>query len=311
MSGIAFILFKQLVTMAIYLCIGIFLIRFGMFNMQSVRHLTNFLIYVINTMLTLSCFNLEYSKETSRSFLISFGFAIVMYIASIFISLAAKIKGDPHLIPSERFGIVFGNTGFIGTPLTIHLLGITGGFYNIAINAAMNTVMFSYGRMMIGLNQDRRTLKDFLKLFNHPFFYALGLGLFMYFTNIHFPEIVQNVVDGIAGMTSPLAMMISGMYLAMGKPLRGFKNPRVYFLCFFRLIVIPMAVLGVLKLIHLERTLALTLLVASCTSMASMTIFLSNDTEERLQRSMEFFVVSVALCIITMPLIVGLASTIL
>lgn len=124
----ALILFKQLVTMAIYLGIGYLLIKVGMFNMESLKHMTNFLIYVVSTALTLSCFNLEYTKESSRLFLISFGFSLVMYTASIFISLVAKIKGDPHLVPSERFGIIFGNTGFIGTPLTIHLLGITGGF---------------------------------------------------------------------------------------------------------------------------------------------------------------------------------------
>ena len=311
MSQIALVLFNQLVTMAIYLAIGYMIIKWKMFTAESAKHLTNLLIYIITPMLTLSCFNLEYTKESSRLFLLSFGFSAAMYIASIFISLAARLKGDPEVVPTERFGIIFGNTGFIGTPLTIHLLGITGGFYNIAINAAMNSVMFSYGRLMLGLNQGKRTVKDYLKLFNHPFFYALGIGLFMYFTNLHFPVIIQNVVDSIGNMTSPIAMMCSGMYLAMGHPLKGFKNPRVYFLCLFRLIIIPFIVLGILKLAHLEHTLSLALLVAACTSMASMTIFLSNSTEKRLQRSMEFFVVSVILCIITMPLIVGFASTIL
>lgn len=297
--------------MTIYLFIGVMIMKLGMFNETSAKHLTNLLIYIITPMLTISCFNLDYSPENSRWFLISFGFGLVMYIASIFISNLVRIKGDPQVIPTERFGVIFGNTGFIGTPLTIKLLGVTGGFYNVALNTAMNTVMFSYGRLLLGQQQGKRTWKDYLKLFNHPVYYSLAVGMIMYFSNLHFPEILQNVVDDIAGMTSPVAMMCSGMYLAMGKPFSGFKKPRLYYLCFLRLVLIPFIVLGVLKIANLDRTLSLTLLVAACTSMASMTIFLSNDTKPRLQRSMEFFVVSVILCIITMPLIVTLATMIL
>ena len=309
MSDVGIILFNQLVTMAIFMLVGYIVIRTGLFNFESASHLTNLLIYVITPLLTLSCFNLEYSPQDSRLFLLAVGIAAAMYIVSIFLSYAAKIGGDPEVLPTERFGIIFGNIGFIGTPLTIHLLGTRGGFYNIALCVAMNSMMFSYGRVLLGRAERIERKRDYLKLFNQPFFYALGLGLVMYFTGLHFPYIIQNSVDTLGSLTSPVAMICCGMYMAQGNALKGFLKPRLYFLCFMRLILIPFLMLLVLYLLPLERTMSLVLMVAACTSMASMTIFYSNDTPARLERSMEFFVVSLLLSIVTMPLIVGFAAT--
>lgn len=297
--------------MALYMLLGFILIRTRMFTAESNRHLTNVLIYILNPLLTLSCFNLEYTKESFQAFFLCMLLSCVMHALLIVFSFVAKIKGDPELVPCERFGIIFGNTGFIGIPLTLYLIGTIGGFYNVAINIIFNSLNWTYGFVMIGRAGKRETVKDYLKLFHHPLFYMIGIGLVMYVTGIHFPEVMQNAVDNLGNMTSPIAMICCGMYLSQGKPLKGFIKPRLWFLCICRLIIAPFIVLAMLKVIHVDHLIAMSFMVAAACPMASITIFFSNDSEKRLARSMEFFVMSMLLSIITMPLIVGYASTVL
>lgn len=311
MLGVASVLCKQLITMALYMLVGYILIRTKMFTPESNRHLTNVLIYIISPLLTLSCFNLEYTKESFRAFFLCLLLSGIMHFLLILFSFIAKIKGDPDLVQCERFGIIFGNTGFIGTPLTIYLLGTIGGFYNVALNIVFNSLNWTYGLVMIGRAGKRRGIKDYLKLFNHPLFYMIGIGFVMYATRIHFPDVIQNAVDNLGNMTSPIAMICCGMYLSQGRPFLGFKKPRLWFLCFCRLVAAPFIVLGMLKVIPVDHVMAMAFMVAAACPMASITIFFSNDSKKRLDRSMEFFIMSMLLSIVTMPLIVGYASTIL
>lgn len=311
MNDVAVILCKQMVTMSLYMLLGFILIRKKIFNAESTRHLTNLTIYIIAPLLSLSCFNFDYSTENLKLFGLTLFLSLIVEGIGIILSNFVRIGADPAVLPCERFGIIFGNTGFIGTPITLHLLGTVGGFYNVSFNVTFNMLNWTYGLVMLGRVKGKRSLKTYLKLFNHPLFYCIGIGFVMYLARLHFPDLIQSAVTNLGNMTSPLAMICCGMYLSQGKPLAGFKNPRVYVLCFFRLVAVPAVTILLLKFLALDHILALSIAVAAATPMASITIFFSNDSQERLQRSMEFFIVSMILSIVTMPLICGYASTIL
>ena len=307
----ALILSRQLATMALYMGLGVILIRTKVFTEESKRHFTTFVLYVVSPLLSLSCFNFEYSTDALKRFLLCMLISLVFHLACIPVSFIAKIGSEPKILPSERFSVIFGNTGFIGIPLCLGLLGTVGGFYCVAINVTFNVLIWSYGHALLGKVKGERTLKNYLRLFHHPFFYLTGLGLVMYLLHLSFPAVVQDAVDSIGNMTSPLAMVACGMYLASYNAFRGFKHIRNYFICALKLVVIPLLTLAVLRLVPMDRTMALTVLITASAPMAAVSIFFSDGSDERLERSMETFLMSVLLSIVTLPAIVGFASTVL
>jgi len=311
MADVALALCRQLITMAMYMGLGVILIKTKIFGQDSRRNLTTFVLYIVSPMLSLSCFNFEYSAEVFGRFALCVFVSMLFHFGSIVVSMLAKIKADPELEPTERFGVIFGNAGFIGMPLTISVLGTIGGFYCVAFNIMFNVFSWTYGFALLGKIKGKRSFKSYLKLFNHPFFYMTAVGLVMYLLHLSFPVIVQNAVDNIANMTSPLAMICCGMYIADYNAFRGFKKPRVYYVCLLRLVAVPLITLAVLKLVHLDRTMALSVLVAASAPLASVTIFFADGSKARLERSMEMFLMTILLSIVTLPLIVGFASTVL
>ncbi len=307
----ALVLGQQLVIMALYMAVGFTIFKLKIVNEESTRHLTTICLYIINPLLTLSCFNFEYDPVTLGRFFLAIGIGIVVLAVGIAFSYFAFIRCNKKMVASERFGIVFSNSGFLGVPLMIHLFGPIGGFYGSAFAISFNILNWTFGVSILGRAKKEKGILGILKLFNNPFFYCLGIGLVMYITQLHFPYVVQSVVDNIGAMTSPMAMMVSGMYLAQANVFKAFTDPRIYYICFFRLIAVPVAVLGILKLLGLDHTLALCMMVAAAAPMAATTVFFSNDMPERLKRSRGLFLVSSILSIITMSIIVGIASIVL
>ena len=307
----ALTLCNQLITMALYLIVGFILVKIKMFSEVSIKHFTNLVLYVVSPFLVLSCFNFEFSIDSLWHFFLAVILGIGIFLISIAVSNFALIKGEKEIIPVEKFAVVFSNSGFMGTPLTIFMLGTVGGFYSAAFSISFNIVNWTYGVTLLGRAKRGKGMFGFLKLFNNPFFYCLGIGLFMYVTQLSFPTAIQTAVDNIGSMTSPCAMICCGMYLASGNAFKGFKRLRIYYICFFRLIVVPIVVLLILIPLHLDYVLAMSLMIAAATPTAATMVFFSNDNAKRLQRSRELFVVSTLLCIVTMPLVVGYASTVL
>ena len=307
----ALVLGGQLVIMAIYMAVGFIIFRTRLMNDESTKMMTNIVLYVVTPLLTLSCFNFEYDPQTLARFFLAIGIGIVVLFVGILLSYFAFFKCDKEVVASERFGIVFGNSGFLGIPLMIHMFGPIGGIYGSAFAISFNILNWTFGVTLLGKAKKEKGLIGTLKLLNHPFFYCLGIGLIMYIARIHFPGVIQTAVDTLGGMTSPLAMMVSGMYLAQANVFKAFTDPRIYYICFFRLIAVPMAVLGILKLIGIDHTLAISMMIAAAAPMAATTVFFSNDIPKRLKRSRGLFLVSTLLSIITMPVIIGIANLIL
>lgn len=311
MLDTALVLGEQLVIMAIYMAVGFIVFKVRFVNEESTKHLTNICLYVVNPLLILSCFNMDYDPDAFRRFFLGVAIGIVVLFVGILFSFFAFIKCDSKMVASERFGIVFPNSGFLGIPLMIHMFGPIGGFYGSAFNIAFNVLNWTFGVSILGRTNKEKGILGILKLFNNPFFYCLGIGLVMYAANLHFPGTIQSAVDTIGKMTSPLAMMVSGMYLAQANVFKAFTDPRIYYICFFRLIAVPVALLGILKVMNLDHTLAMSMMIAAAAPMAATTIFFSNDIPERLKRSRGLFIVSTLLSIVTMSVIIGIASVVL
>ncbi|MDD6812156.1 MAG: AEC family transporter [Lachnospiraceae bacterium] len=87
------------------------------------------------------------------------------------------------------------------------------------------------------------------KLFSSPFVLSFGVGLLLFFTQIPLPAVIKDVINASAGLNTPIAMMVSGVYLAKADIKSMLHTKALFQVSFVRLILIPIFSAGLLSLL--------------------------------------------------------------
>lgn len=89
------------------------------------RQMANLLVWVINPIVMLISYQMEFSMEKLKQLGISFALSLVSMIIGIII--AEIIFKDNQGI--DKFAVSFANGGFIGIPLVTNVLGVENVFF--------------------------------------------------------------------------------------------------------------------------------------------------------------------------------------
>ena len=289
------IVFNQVLVMTLLIGVGILLYKIRLISRQTNLQLTNLVQYVGNPLLVLSSFSMEYSRDYIHNFIIGLLAASLFHALAILISHIARLGANRHLLPVERFGIIFTNSGFMAAPIMLSLYGNLGLFYNNTCVIAFQ--LFVWTSLMSDDNHGG--IRQKIRLFINPMIICVFLGMAMYLMRLTFPSPIRKSIEFIAGMNTPLAMIVSGIYLAQGNLLSLFRKPRVLWISCIRMILFPLVV---------DQTLTYSLVIAMSVPMASSVIFFSKSSEKRTEHASDLFTLSTILGLVTIPCMITLTS---
>ena len=146
----------------------------------------------------------------------------------------------------------------------------------------------------------------------NPIVIAVAIGVIVFALNIKLPPIVSSVFSIISGINSPLAMMVSGVYLAQSDILSMIRKKDVYLVSAVRLLLIPLVSILIMKVIPFgSLTLKLAILLAGAAPVGSNVAIFAAQYGKDYKRGIENVCISTLLCIISLPLIVYVANLIL
>ena len=138
------------------------------------------------------------------------------------------------------------------------------------------------------------------------------VGAFFFLTGIPMPSVVSKCVSSIAGLNTPLAMFTIGIYMAQTDILKMFSKPRLYLVSLVRMIVIPAAVIALLMVLPSSMNeLRYALLIASACPVGSNVAVYAQLHNRDYTYAVETVVISTLLCVITLPLVIGVAGIVL
>ena len=193
----------------------------------------------------------------------------------------------------------YSNSGFIGIPLISGVLGDKGVFYMTAYITVFNLLLWTHGIILMG---DNDGLKGAWKNFLSPAILSIVIGIILFLFQLRLPQFIENPLEMIASMNTPLGMIVAGANLAQGNILKSLKSKRLYYLSFIKLIVYPLAGLVVLWLLPLEFEVAFTVFIAlACPAGASVIMFAQRYDRDAYYAS-EIFVITTLLSAVTIPL---------
>lgn len=299
------LLLKQNMIMLFYLAIGYFLFKKKLVNLQGSADIARLLLYIVMPMAILNSYLTEFTMEKLKALGFSFVAAALALLLSILVSRFFFASEQPV----ERFGSAFSNAGFIGIPLVQMTLGNEAVFYVSSFVALLNILQWTYGVLL--LTGDKKCL-SFQKIRTNPIILSFLGGMILFLLPVSLPEILNGPIRTLASMNGPLAMLVLGTYLAQ-IPLKSLWTDRIAYKCtLIRLIVIPLLTMMLLLVFPAElHTLKLTILIAAAAPVGSNVAIFAQLYDRDYLSAVREICLSTLLCIVTMPILIGIADYIL
>ena len=298
------ILLRQIAIMALLAAVDMYLSRKGFLSPQGTKDLGAILLRIIIPCVIIKSYITEFSRERLLELALSAGLALIGFILAMVISYL--VFGKRRRL--ENFAASFCNAGFIGIPLAQAIIGEEGVFYIAASVALLNLFQWTYGVYIMADRKDAISAKTIAK---NPVVIAIVIGVVLFVSQIPVPGIVTSTLGYIAGMNTPIAMILMGTYLAK-LPLKKLLDKRAYGCVLFRLVIIPAVILLVFWALPVANAdIALAAFLAAATPVGANICVFAQQYDCDYEFSVVTVCLSTLLSVITVPLLVSFAQMIL
>ena len=232
----------QVIIMGLLTLVGIYSKKRGLLNEMSARHLSAFLLNVALPCVMLS----SLYRVKKQELLLGFGLALLlgtlMHVIAIIASklLIKNREGyEPH---AERFSIVYANSAYMAIPMIRAAMGEDATFYATAIVAIFLLFHWTHGIIELGGEFNSA------KLVKNPCIISVVVGLLLFWFQIPLPASVLDTVKLLGGLTTPLSMIIAGVFLSELK-LSDLSGAKVYRAALIKNMLVPAVFIGVVMLL--------------------------------------------------------------
>lgn len=297
----AWIVLRQTVLMFLYMGIGALLFHRRLITKEGSRSLANLLLYVVLPCVVVKSFCVDRADKSLTEFLVS----LLAAAAVLLLAMAAA-----HLFfrrsPIDDFGAAFSNAGFMGFPLVAAVLGSDAIFYAAGYVALLNVMQWTYGQALI--SGDRSFLSS-ASVLKNPIVLSLVVGLILFLFQIPLPSLVTDALGTLAGLNTPLAMVILGVYLSQTDILTLFTDPHLYLVSAARLLLIPILTMIALRFLPEQyEVIATTLLIVAGAPIGSNVAVYAQKLGKDYAYAVRIVCLSTILSILTMPFLFFIES---
>lgn len=298
----------KIAEMFILLLMGVLSFKSGLLDEKTSKKISDFLLMVVCPCLIIHSYQMEYRPELLQGLFLCLVFSVISFAMDVVIAqLVIRPKSGANQA-IDRMGIIYSNCAFIGIPLVEGVLGKEGVFYVSAYLTVFNVMIWTHG---VSLMHKGASIKENLKNLNTPTFYAIIIGLLLFFFKVRIPGIFLNPIASMGSMNTPLAMIIAGVNLAQSDVLKSLKSGRTYLISFIKLIVIPMATLLMLMILKAERNAAFVVFICAACPTGAMTTMFALRYNRNARYASEMFCTTTLFSMITIPILTFLAGILL
>ncbi|MCR5414695.1 MAG: AEC family transporter [Kiritimatiellae bacterium] len=303
----------QVGSLFVLMAVGFACRKAKLFGDEAVKGMVDILVVIVTPALVLHVFQRPYEPSMLRGLVFVAAFALAGHLAAIILSTVLFRRGADPQSSVLRVASVFSNAGFMGIPLEQAILGETGVFYGVVYVGVFNVVMWSWGyctmrQIPLGGLKGRAMLVN-------PGTVGLALGLPVFFASFTLPPVLHGPVGFLAGLNTPLAMIVIGYHLAGAKLGRVAASADAWLAAAFRLLAYPLMMTGALALcaapLAMDRTMMLALVVSASAPVAALTSMLAAKYGGDVDLSVGLVSGTTLLSIITMPPVIALAMAVL
>jgi len=282
--------------------------RSGFFPPEATAYLTKFVFYF-----ALSAMLFGFAANLSLGELLNFRAAAAylwacsaLYVLVMAIALLRRNTLDTAVI--EAHCAVIGNTGFLGVPLLVVLLG-PASVPTVLLVLTIDMIVFSsLFTMLIMLSRDGRVDRTLprklaVAVARNPMVMAMALGLIWSSTGLTVPALANDFLTLLGAAATPGALFAIGASLADKK----IERPRIVgWLSFGKLVLHPaLTAFAALILFGVEPQVAGVLIAAAALPVAGNVFILAQHYNTGVARVSATILVSTLVSIATVPVVIA------
>jgi len=307
----------QVAVLFLLMGVGVAMRHWKLLSDAAVDGLMNLLLLIVTPCLIVDVFQRPFAPAMLKGLGLAFVIAVLAHVAVIGLSLLVVRHRVEDIRRPLVLAAVFSNAGFMGIPLEQAILGDVGVFYGAVYVAVFNLVIWSWGYGMMNKSELRMGKRHPSLVVCHalvnPGIVGLAVGLPFFLLSVKLPAVVATPIHLMAGLNTPLAMIVIGYCLLGAKLGKVVRMPAVYVSAGIRLVVYPlMLVAAVYPFRHwLDRNMLLALTIAASAPVAAMVSVFST----RFGRDVDVGVAVVSgttlVSVLTMPPVIAYAMSVL
>lgn len=305
--------FDNLKTIALqvfilYLIAGVGFVtdKTGIFKQSDGKRLIDLLFNVILPIAIIHTFmTMKYTNEHVKGIFVASLCAFATHIFGMLLSKFTFRKRSLKERGVYHYATVLSNAAFLALPLAKSVIGEEGIFYCSVYVAVFNIIAFTWGISEISGREAKINLK---KLIFNPGSISVIIGLPLFFLQLKIPYFIEYPMEIIGNCNSPLAMIVFGTFLANSNFKNLFIKKELYFVSLLRLVIIPLCMLGLFRLCGVRGDLLTAMIISSSAPTATNTAMYAAKYDNDTALGSELAAQSSVLSVVTMPLIVALAS---
>lgn len=303
---ISLLLMEQIIQLFLMIFMGFVIVKARLLKSEDSRVLSVIVLYLIVPCVIINAFQVDYTKDTVQELLIALAASVLTQIVLlIVISVFGKLI---HLNEVEVASIYYSNSGNLIVPIVTFILGKEWVLYGCVFMSVQLVFLWTHCKKIIS----REASYDWKKIVLNINMISIVIGVILFFTRIHLPSDINSTLSAVGSMIGPASMIVTGMLFAGMDFKQIFANKRVYFVSFFRLIIVPVIALFLIKCSQLSTfssngnklmmIVFLAIITPSASTVTQMCQVYGNDS----QYASAINVVTTLLAIVTMPLMVML-----
>ncbi len=299
---------NQVLILFMIIATGFVLTKFKLLNKERVAGMIDLVVYVVTPANIVVSFQREYKSELMSRLLLSLFLAFVVFFFNCLIARSIFYKSDRNKNCVIEFASAFPNAGYFGLPLQQAILGDIGVFFGAAYIAMFHCYIWTYGIRILSPQKEKINIK---KILLNPPIIGIIVGMILFLCRISLPEVVLSPLTSFSHMNTTLPMLIIGFYLANTDVKATFTNGRIYIGAVLRLVVSPVLAMVLCIVMHVDTTVAVSCIIACSAPSAAMSGMLAMKYGRDTSVSAGMISLTTTLCIVTMPVLIALAQTLL
>lgn len=297
----------QVAVLYLMVLVGFVCDKVKIFSEETAKKVVDLLLYIITPSLLIDSFiGMEKSPDTVKKFFLSLALMFGVHIIAIVLFMPFFRK-DNSKDPVYKFASIYGNTGYMALPLAQAVLGSQGVFYCANGVAAYNVMTFTHG---VKVMQGKKFKISFKSLVLNPGVVAVLIGLPIFLLQIPVPYVIAKPVELIGSLNSPVAMLIFGTYISRTNMLQMFKIKQIYLTALLKLIVMPLACMGIFALCGVRGTLLVACTITASVPSGNNTFMFASKYGRDAQAASQTVSLVSFMSIITMPFMIALSQSI-
>ncbi|NLV28288.1 MAG: AEC family transporter [Methanomicrobiales archaeon] len=289
-------------TLFILIGIGFIAFRLGYISRSGASGLSSLLVNVSIPCLIVESMQVPLTSDLMQSMKLLVLIEIVVYAVSFAMAVVIPLflYGSQFETGVLRFMLIFSNLGFMGYPVAYAMFGTESVFYVTLINLPFGFMVFTIGVFL--LRPDLARNPD-LKRIITPGLIASCIGLVLLGTGLTIPSPVNESISLLGSITTPLAMIVIGTFLAPLPFFSMISDFRVWVISVVRLLVIPFLVLFIIRSFTSDPLLLGIPVLLAAMPVAANTVLLSEEYGVNAELASKGVFISTLLSLGTIPVI--------